>query len=75
MKNMMKRVQIPKKQTAKEYLAVRVQIVHVKKGWLGFKDKELSSLSAIANTPEEAVEFFSRIWKMADEYGVSIPVE
>lgn len=68
----MKQIQLPKANTPTEYVVVRVQIVHVKKGWLGFKDKELSSAMAIPNKPKEAADLFNKIGVMIRKYGVTI---
>lgn len=70
----MRKIQIPKRNTPTEYLVVRVQIVHVKKRFLGFKDKELSMHTAIPNKPNEAIELFNKISAIMGKYGVSISI-
>lgn len=63
---------VPNKNKFKDYLSVRVQLVHVKKGLFGFKDDELCKFSAIPDTKEESEEIFERIKKIVQEYGVTI---
>lgn len=56
----MKQVQIPVKQTPKDYLVVRVWLVHVKLSWwrrlLGLTDKQLTASAFVAKSPQEAVD-------------------
>lgn len=70
----MEKIQIPKKNTPTNYFVVRVQLVHVKKGWLGLKDKLITSCTVIPDNPKKAVELTNRIGKLVDDYGVSFPL-
>lgn len=65
----------PEKNTVKDYVAIRVVAVHVKKGWLGYRDKILGFHIAIPDTPQKADELMGKIEKLMNEYGVSIPVK
>lgn len=65
----------PEKNTAKDYVAVRVTAVHVKRRWFGYSDKVLGFRIAIPNTPLKADELMGKIDKLMQEYGVSFPVE
>jgi len=71
----MKQIQIPQKQTPTNYLVVRVELVHVMKGWFGLKDRQLTAISVVPNTPSQAVELTNRIGKLTEKYGKSIPIE
>ena len=65
----MKRI---KEQTPKEYLVVKVHLVHVKKGFFGYKDKILAFHSAIPDTPQKALELYKKMIKIVRKYGVTI---
>lgn len=57
---------------AKEYVCVRVQIVKVKKKFIGYTDEVLGSTTLIPNEVKEAEIIFKRIQKMFEKEGVII---
>ena len=58
--------------TPRDYVAVRVTAVHVKKGLFGIRhDKVLGFHIAIPDTREKSAELFGRIREIMKEYGVS----
>jgi len=65
-------ININKKQLPTDYLVVRLQLVHVKKGLLGLKDKELVKHSCIPNMRKEATDIIKRIANILEEYGVNV---
>ena len=66
---------IDSKNTPSEYLAVRLQFVLVKKGFLGLKDKTVGVRVVIPNTKKEAMELASRVFRVLDSYkGVTLEV-
>lgn len=72
----MKKVQIPKKNTPTEYLVVRLQLVHVKKGFLGrLKDKILTAHAVIPNKPKDAVDLANQFSMFARKYGKTLNLE
>lgn len=71
----MKQVKIPKQQTPTDYLVVRVELVHVKKGWFGLRDKQLTAHSAIPDTPQQAVDLTNKISLLMNKTGIAIPLE
>jgi len=58
--------------THKEYVAVRVQLVHVKKRFFGYQDKILAFHTAIPDTANEALELHKNIGKLMEKFGVTI---
>lgn len=67
---------LPQKNTPKNYVAIRVTAVHVKKRWLfGFCEKVLGFRIAIPDSPQKADELMGRIDKLMKEYGIGIDVE
>lgn len=69
-------VQIPTKQRiGQDYLAVRVQLVHVKKGMFGLRDKELSFSVVIPDTPELALQLFEEIAEKNSKYGKAFQLD
>ena len=71
----MKQIKIPNEQTPREYLVVRMQLIHVKKGIFGLKDEQLTAHTAIPNTPKEAVDLANKIAVLMGKVGVSFPIE
>jgi len=65
-------ININKKQLPTDYLVVRLQLVHVRKGLFGLKDKELVKHSCIPNTRKEAADIIKRIVNILEEYGVNV---
>ena len=60
--------------SAKEYVCVRVQIVRVKKGLIGHRDKILGFTTVIPNTEKEAIRIFKETQRRFSKYGVSLNV-
>jgi len=58
--------------TPLEYICVRVQIVKVKKRFLGYKDEVLAFTTVIPNTVKESEILFKKIQRMCKKYGVDI---
>ena len=58
--------------TQKEYVVVRVQLVHVKKRFFGYQDKILAFHTAIPDTANEALELHEKIGKLMEKYGVTV---
>lgn len=54
-----------------DYLVVRVQIVHVKKGVLGLRDKVLARSALIPSKRKEAVKVFEAVRKDFEKRGKS----
>lgn len=59
-------VDLEKEQIPTDYLVVRTQLVHVKKGLFGLKDKQLAVAILIPDTRREAAQVFKNI---QDEFG------
>jgi len=72
-----KQIKVPKEQTPRDYLVVRIQLVHVKKSWLGLKyyEKILTASAVIPDTPEAAVDLTNQTVVQFKKLGVSFPVE
>jgi len=56
------------KNTPKEYLAIRAQLVLVKKGILGFEDETLGCRVVIPSTKKEALDLAAKAFSVLDEY-------
>ena len=61
--------------TPKDYIVVRCQIVHVKKKFLFFTEKELGFRIVIPNTKYEAAELMAKILVECDSYGKPVDVK
>ena len=57
---------------AKEFVCVRVQIVRVKKRFIGYSDKTLGYITLIPNTEKKAEEIFKKIQRMFKKEGVTL---
>lgn len=63
---------LPAKNTPKDYLAVRVQLVHVKTRFFGFTEKEIRGITCIPDDLEGAAEIMHSIDQMFSKYGKRI---
>ncbi|MGD0071359.1 MAG: hypothetical protein ABSB71_07785 [Candidatus Bathyarchaeia archaeon] len=63
-------VNISGKQLPTDYFVVRVQLVHVKKGFFGLTDTQLAGNAAIATTRKESAELFEKFSTLMKEYGI-----
>ncbi len=59
----------------KEYYAVRVQIVKVKKGLFGFKDEVFGNVSVIKLHEKEAIRYFRKLERICKKEGVEFKIE
>ena len=64
-----------KENTSEEYVGVRVKLVRVKKGLLGYKDEVYGAITVIPDTPKNAEHLYKKIKSMCLEYGVEFKVE
>jgi len=55
--------------THKDYVAVRCEIVHVRKKFVFFTEKQLGCRIVIPNTKLEAAELMAKFLAISDEYG------
>lgn len=58
----------------KEYYAVRVMVVKVKRGFFGSKDKTIASGISLHLKEETAIEVLNKIRKIMKEYGIEYSV-
>ncbi len=58
--------------TPDNYISVRLQIVHVKKRFIGFKDNRLGGISVICNNTRDAIRLYKRLESICKKYGVEI---
>jgi hypothetical protein len=64
---------MPKENTPpKDYVSIRVDVVHVKKKWYGFQDKVIGYQICVPSTWEEADEIMGKIKNLFSKYGTSI---
>jgi len=59
----------------KEYVCVRVYLVHVKKGIFGYRDNILSVRSVIPNTVEDSIEILRKIDNIMKQYGIEVKLK
>lgn len=59
-------------QTPTDYYVVRVQLVHVRKGFFGFRDKTLAFSALVPDTRKEAADVFKAVQEDFEKRGVSI---
>jgi len=65
---------MPTENTSQEYVAVRMQVVRVKKRFLGYKDTILGSTTVIPDTVEQAIHLGKKIKKLMSQYGLEFEV-
>jgi len=63
------------KNTMKEYVSVRVTLIHVKKGLLSYKDTELARNVVIPDDSETSAIIFEKFRKLMEQYGVTLTKE
>lgn len=63
-----------KENTPKEYIAVRTQIVYVKKRWKFHTEKLLGFNIVIPNTPKDSMELMAKIIIASQKYGKRLEV-
>lgn len=69
----MKTVKCRVKNTVREYVAVRVQLVRVRKRRLfGWKDQNIRFMAAIPNTAAESVRLYEKLKLIIKEFGIEL---
>jgi hypothetical protein len=64
-----------KKNTPKDYVSIRVSVVHVKKMWGLYVDNELSKQVCIPDSWEDANKLVGEIQELMKKYGKPLSIE